>query len=76
MGALIGVVGALIFIVGYVWTIIIAFNKGGGRWGIICIFFPPITSLVFCLIKKTGWLQFALMILGLGLTLVSWRLQA
>ena len=63
--------GAILMFVGWVWLIIIAFKTAGALWGIINIFFQPITGLIFCIVKKTGWLQWLMMILGLVLFAVG-----
>lgn len=67
MGIL-GGLGGLVFLVGWIWLIVVAFQAGGALWGIINIFFQPITGLIFCIAKKTGWTQFAIMVVGLILT--------
>ena len=56
--------GGLIAIIGWIWLIIIGFKEGGALWGILNIFFQPITGLIFCIMHKTGWLQLALLIIG------------
>ena len=63
--------GAILMFVGWVWLIIVAFKTAGALWGIINIFFQPITGLIFCIVKKTGWLQWLMMILGLVLFAVG-----
>ena len=64
MGTLAGL-GGLILFIGWIWLIVVAFKEAGALWGIINIFFQPITGLIFCIAKKTGWMQFGIMILGL-----------
>lgn len=64
----VGGIGALVFIVGWIWLIVTGFQVGGILWGILNIFFQPITGLVFVLVKKAGWTPFILMIVGLVLT--------
>lgn len=63
MGILTGL-GGLVMFIGWIWLIVVAFKQAGALWGIINIFFQPITGLIFCIVKKTGWLQFGIMILG------------
>lgn len=57
-------VGILIALIGWVWLVVIGFKTGGALWGILNIFFQPITGIIFCVMHKTGWLPFALMIIG------------
>jgi hypothetical protein len=77
MGML-AMLGVLVMAVGYIWLVVVAFKSAGALWGIINIFFQPITGLIFCIVKKTGWMQFGLMVLGIilfagfgGLTMMS-----
>ncbi|HMS39995.1 MAG TPA: hypothetical protein PKE69_07210 [Pyrinomonadaceae bacterium] len=57
-------VGLLVFLVGWIWLIVIGFQKGGALWGILIFFFNWLAGLIFAIMKKEGWLQFGLMILG------------
>ena len=63
MGIL-AMLGGLIALIGYVWLIVVAFQTSGAIWGIVNIFFQPITGLIFCIVRKTGWKRFAIMVLG------------
>lgn len=58
-------IGCLMIFVGYIWLIVTAFKVGGVLWGILNIFFQPITGLIFCLLKKAGWQPFLVMIVGI-----------
>jgi hypothetical protein len=58
-------VGCLLIFVGYIWLIITGFKVGGALWGILNIFFQPITGLIFCVVKKAGWQPFLLMVAGI-----------
>ncbi len=64
IGGLVILVGCLIFFVGWIWLIVIAFKQGGALWGILNIICQPITGIIFCIVHKTGWLQLALLIIG------------
>ncbi len=57
-------VGVLIAFIGWVWLVVIGFKTGGALWGILNIFFQPITGIIFCVMHKTGWLALALLIIG------------
>ena len=65
-------IGGILYFIGWIWLIIIAFKTSGAVWGIINIFLQPITGLIFCVLKKTGWMQLGLMILGLILAGVGY----
>lgn len=64
MGGLLMALGGILGLVGWIWLIITAFQTSGAVWGIINIFFQPITGLIFCVMKKTGWKQFGIMVVG------------
>jgi hypothetical protein len=57
-------IGSLIALIGWIWLVVLGFQVGGALWGILNIFFQPITGLIFCIMNKTGWMQFAMMIIG------------
>jgi hypothetical protein len=74
--AILGMIGGLVFLVGWIWLIVTGFKAGGALWGILNIFFQPITGLIFCIVKKAGWMQFGIMIAGLVLVVLSGGLTA
>lgn len=57
-------IGSLIALIGWIWLVIIGFQKGGALWGILIFLFSWIAGLIFCIMNKTGWLPLALMIVG------------
>ena len=57
-------IGVLISLIGWIWLVVIGFQKGGALWGILIIFFSWIAGLIFCIMNKTGWLPLILMIIG------------
>lgn len=57
-------IGSLITLIGYIWLIVIGFQKGGALWGILIFFFSWIAGLIFCIMHKTGWIPLVLMIVG------------
>lgn len=59
------IIGAVTFSIGWAWLAITAFQKGSVFWSILIILFHTIAGLVFCIVKKTGWLQYGLMLLGM-----------
>lgn len=62
---ILAIIGAVAFSIGWVWLIVTAFQKGGWVWGIAVILFGWLGGLVFCIVKKTGWVQLALLIVGM-----------
>ena len=61
---IIAMLGGLVMVIGWIWLIVVGF-KVSTLWGILNIIFQPITGLIFCIMNKTGWKQFGIMILGL-----------
>lgn len=57
-------IGGLITLIGYIWLIVIGFQKGGALWGILIFLFSWIAGLIFCIMHKTGWIPLVLMIVG------------
>lgn len=57
-------IGGLIALIGWIWLVVLGFQHGGALWGILNIFFQPITGIIFCVMHKTGWLQLAMLIIG------------
>ena len=68
---IVGILGVVLFLVGWIWLIVVAFKTAGALWGILNIFFQPLTGLIFCIMKKTGWMQFGVMLVGLVLLIVG-----
>lgn len=64
---ILAIIGAVTFSIGWVWLAITAFQKGGWIWGILVILFHTAAGLVFCVVKKTGWLQYGVLLLGIVL---------
>jgi len=57
--------GLLLMLIGWIWLVVTGFKVGGALWGILNIFFQPITGLIFCIMHKTGWGALILMIVGI-----------
>lgn len=64
IGAGIAGLGGLIAFIGYIWLIVVGFKQGGPLWGILIIFFNYLAGLIFCIMFKTGWVPWILMVLG------------
>lgn len=64
LGGAVMTVGGLISLIGWIWLVVIGFQKGGALWGILIFFFSWLAGLVFCIMNKTGWMQLAMMIIG------------
>ncbi len=74
MGAIGGILfalGFLLFLVGWIWAVVLGFQKGGALWGILNFLFSPISTLIFCITQKDGWIQFGLQVVGILLYFVG-----
>jgi len=71
---ILGGIGSLLFLVGFIWTIISAFKMGGTLWGVlnILICVQPIIGIVSGAMKKAEWLPVILMIAGWALSTIGW----
>ncbi|MEP6924390.1 MAG: hypothetical protein ABI954_07980 [Pyrinomonadaceae bacterium] len=67
---ILGIIGSLLFVVGWIWVIVTAFKGGGALWGILNILLciQPIIGIISAILKKTAWLPVGLMILGIILS--------
>lgn len=68
---IVGLIGGLLALIGLFWLIIIAFQKGGILWGILVVVFSWMGGLVFCIVKKEGWLPLGLLVIGLILAVIG-----
>lgn len=71
---ILGVIGSLLMLVGFIWTIITAFKLGGTLWGVlnILICVQPIIGIVSAAMKKAEWLPVILMIVGWVISTIGW----
>lgn len=68
---ILAIIGAVTFSIGWAWLAFTAYQKGGWIWGIVVIFFNWIGGLIFCIVHKTGWLQYLIFIIGSLLFMVG-----
>jgi hypothetical protein len=61
---ILGLLGFLIYLIAWIWLIVVGFKVGGVLWAIVNVPAQPVTGLIFCIVKKTGWLQLTAMIVG------------
>lgn len=61
---ILAIIGAVVFSIGWVWLIITGYQKGGIIWGIVIFLFGWLGGLIFCIVHKTGWLQYIIFIIG------------
>lgn len=63
--------GGLLSFIGWVWLVVLGFKEGGPLWGILNFLFSPLAAIIFCFVKKTGWIPLALMIIGVFITSIG-----
>ncbi len=63
MGIL-GILGLVLFLVGWIWMMVIAAKSAGALWAVLIFFFSLLAGLIFCIMKKEGWAQWGIMVVG------------
>lgn len=69
--AILGLLGVVIFLIGWIWMIVVAFKQGGALWAVLVFLFSWIAGLIFAVMKKDGWTQVGIMIAGLVLMILG-----
>ena len=63
---IIGMLGGIMCLAGWIWTIVVAFRTSGALWGILNIIpIQPLIGIISAAMKKTSWVPVGLMIVGL-----------
>ncbi|MEO6050137.1 MAG: hypothetical protein ABIP78_02255 [Pyrinomonadaceae bacterium] len=62
--AILSILGILLFIVGWVWLMVVAYKAAGALWPVLIFFFSLLAGLIFCIMKKEGWMQWGIMVVG------------
>ena len=62
--AILGVLGWLLIAVGVIWLAVIAYKTAGVLWAVIVFFLSTLGGLIFCIVYKTGWMQWLLQLVG------------
>jgi hypothetical protein len=62
--AILSIIGMVMVFVGWIWLMVVAYKSSGALWSTLIFFFSWIAGLIFCIMKKEGWMQLGLMILG------------
>ena len=70
--SILGMLAAVLILVGWIWAIVVAFKTSGALWGILNIIpIQPLIGIVSAAMKKTAWIPIGLMILGVILSWLS-----
>ena len=68
---ILAIIGAVTFSIGWAWLAITAFQKGNYFWGILIILFHSVAGLIFAIVKKTGWSEYSVLLIGMILLFVG-----
>ncbi|MEO6587838.1 MAG: hypothetical protein ABIP06_00805 [Pyrinomonadaceae bacterium] len=68
---ILAIIGAVTFSIGWAWLAITAFQKSNYIWGILIILFHSVAGLFYCIVQKTGWLQYAVLLIGMILLFIG-----
>jgi hypothetical protein len=62
---ILGMLGGILVLVGWIWAVVVAFKTSGALWGILNIIpIQPLIGIISAAMKKTAWLPVGLMIIG------------
>lgn len=56
----VSIIASLLLLVSQIWLIVLAYKRSGLMWAVLILFFSLIAGLVFCIVKKEGWLPWTL----------------
>ena len=62
--AILSILGLVLFLVGWIWLMVVAGKTSGALWAVLIFFFSLLAGLIFCIMKKTGWMQWGLAVVG------------
>ena len=65
--AILSILGVVLLLVGWIWLMVVAYKTAGALWAVLIFFFSLLAGLIFCIMHKTGWMQW-------GIAVVDWLL--
>ena len=74
--AILSILGIILLLVGWIWLMVIAGKTAGVLWAVLIFFFSLLAGLIFCIMKKTGWMQWLMMLVGWLLVMFSGGMAA
>lgn len=74
--AIVGILGWLLIVVGVIWLTVIAYKTAGALWAVIVFFLNIVGGLIFCVMHKTGWMQWGMILVGWILMFVGGGMAA
>jgi len=67
---ILGTVGSIVILIGWIWTIVMAFKTSGVLWGILNIVpLQPLIGIISAAMKKVAWTPVLVLIIG---TILWW----
>lgn len=61
----------LLLLVGLPWLVYLGYRRGGVIWALLILFFSLIAGLAFCIVKKTGWIPWLLIVLAWSIVIAD-----
>lgn len=58
------ILAAILLVISQIWLIVLAYKRSGLLWAVVIAFFSLIAGLIFCIVKKEGWLPWCLNLAG------------
>ena len=71
MLGILALVAGLVVLVGWVWTVFLAFSEDGALWGIICLIFSPVALIWGAINFSTAKVPLLMMIGGIVVQLAA-----
>lgn len=62
--AILSLIGVVLMLVGWIWLMVVAYKSAGALWAVLIFFFSLLAGLIFCIMKKEGWMQWGILLVG------------
>jgi len=62
--AILSLLGVVLMLVGWIWLMVVAYKSAGALWAVLIFFFSLLAGLIFCIMKKEGWMQWGILLVG------------
>lgn len=62
--AILSLLGLVLMLVGWIWLMVVAYKSAGALWAVLIFFFSLLAGLIFCIMKKEGWMQWGILLVG------------
>jgi hypothetical protein len=71
VASVVTIVAVILTLIGWIWGVVLGFQKGGALWGILNILLSPITPLIMAFQKKMRWTPVVMQLVGIVLSIVG-----